>query len=44
VQGITVAIALWACARDPVLLALFVPLAIAARFYYKARFGIRYPG
>jgi chlorophyll synthase len=43
VQGITVAIALWACARDPVLLALFVPLAVAARFYYKARFGIRYP-
>lgn len=44
VQAITVLIALWACLRDPVLLALVVPLAVGARYYYRARFYIRYPG
>ncbi|MCI0453005.1 MAG: UbiA family prenyltransferase [Candidatus Latescibacteria bacterium] len=44
VQGITVVIALWACVRDPALLLLVVPLVVAARFYYRARFSIRYPG
>jgi 1,4-dihydroxy-2-naphthoate octaprenyltransferase len=44
VQAITALIALWACVRDPALLLLFVPLAVAARFYYRARFSIRYPG
>ncbi|HXV13513.1 MAG TPA: UbiA family prenyltransferase [Candidatus Krumholzibacteria bacterium] len=44
VQSITALIALWACVRDPALLLLFVPLAVAARFYYRARFSIRYPG
>ncbi len=43
VQTITAVIALWACARDPMLLALFAPLAIAARYYYRARFYVRYP-
>jgi 1,4-dihydroxy-2-naphthoate octaprenyltransferase len=44
VQSITALIALWACLRDPMLIALFVPLMVAARFYYRARFSIRYPG
>jgi 1,4-dihydroxy-2-naphthoate octaprenyltransferase len=44
VQAITALVALWACVRDPALLLLFVPLAVAARFYYRARFSIRYPG
>jgi chlorophyll/bacteriochlorophyll a synthase len=43
VQVITALIALWVCMRDPILLALIVPLAIAARYYYRARFYIRYP-
>ena len=43
VLAITTVVALWACMRDPVLLALFVPLALAARFYYRARFYLRYP-
>lgn len=44
VQVITAVIALWAGVRDPMLLLLFVPLVVAARFYYRARFSIRYPG
>ncbi|HEU4929505.1 MAG TPA: UbiA family prenyltransferase [Candidatus Krumholzibacteria bacterium] len=44
VQAITALIALWACVRDPMLLALIVPLIAAARYYYRARFFIRYPG
>ncbi len=44
VQAITVVVALWACLRDPVLLGLFAPLVVAARYYYRARFYIRYPG
>jgi chlorophyll synthase len=43
VQGITIVAALWACLRDPVLLALILPVFVAARFYYRARFYIRYP-
>ncbi len=44
VQGITLLIALWASLRDPMLLALIVPLIVAARYYYRARFYLRYPG
>ena len=44
VQAITALIALWLCMRDPMLLVVIVPLAIAARFYYRARFYVRYPG
>lgn len=44
VQSVSGVIALWAGLRDPMLLVLFVPLVIAARFYYRARFSIRYPG
>jgi 4-hydroxybenzoate polyprenyltransferase len=44
VQGVSAGIALWAGARDPMLLVLLVPLVVAARFYYRARFSIRYPG
>ncbi len=44
VQSTSALVALWAGLRDPVLLALFVPLVFAARAYYRARFHIRYPG
>jgi 4-hydroxybenzoate polyprenyltransferase len=44
VQGVTALVALWAVLRDPVLLFLLLPLAMAARVYYRARFGLRYPG
>jgi len=44
VQSISALVALWAGLRDPMLLALFVPLVFAARAYYRARFHIRYPG
>ena len=44
VQSIAALVALWAGIRDPILFALFVPLVVAARYYYRARFHIRYPG
>ncbi len=44
VQTITALFAVWACIRDPALLMVVVPLVVAARFYYRARFSIRYPG
>jgi len=44
VQAITALIALWVSMRDPMLLVMIVPLAIAARYYYRARFYVRYPG
>jgi 4-hydroxybenzoate polyprenyltransferase len=44
VQGVSAGIALWAGVRDPMLLVLLVPLVVAARFSYRARFSIRYPG
>ena len=44
VQIVTTLFAVWACFRDPMLIVLFVPLALAARAYYRARFLIKYPG
>lgn len=44
VQGVTALVALTAVLRDPLLLLLLLPLIIAARAYYRARFGLSYPG
>jgi chlorophyll synthase len=43
ILAITLLIALWAGARDPMLFVLFVPLVVVARYYYRARFYLRYP-
>lgn len=43
VQTVTVLVVVLAATRDPWLLALIVPVAVAARFYYKERFELRYP-
>lgn len=44
VQIATAVVAIGAAIRDPFLLVLFVPVLVAARFYYRARFGTSYPG
>jgi 4-hydroxybenzoate polyprenyltransferase len=44
VQLMTVLIAVVAVMRDPLLLLLLLPVIVAARAYYRARFGIVYPG
>jgi len=44
VQAATVVITIPAVVGWPVYLVLLVPIVIAARFYYRARFGISYPG
>ncbi len=44
VQGVVALVALLASVRDPALLLLLVPLVVAARAYYRARFHMRYPG
>jgi chlorophyll synthase len=44
VQLVTVVVTVPAAAAWPVYLVLLVPVILAARFYYTARFGITYPG
>lgn len=44
VQAVTTLVVLNAAWRDPWLLALVLPVVVAARYYYRARFGLRYPG
>ncbi len=44
VQLVTAAVALTALLQDPLLVVLLLPLVAAARFYYRARFGLSYPG
>lgn len=41
VTGIVAVAAVW---RDPIFILLLIPLVLAARVYYRARFGVRYPG
>ena len=44
VQGVTALVAVTALLRDPMMLLLLLPLIVAARAYYRARFGLSYPG
>ncbi|MDH4036022.1 MAG: UbiA family prenyltransferase [Candidatus Krumholzibacteria bacterium] len=44
VQWMTVIVALTAVLRDPLMLLLLLPVLVAARAYYRARFGLAYPG
>jgi 4-hydroxybenzoate polyprenyltransferase len=44
VQWVTVIVALTAVLRDPIMLLLVLPIVVAARAYYRARFGLAYPG
>jgi len=44
VQIVTALVAIFAAWRDPWFLALVIPVVIAARIYYRARFEISYPG
>jgi 4-hydroxybenzoate polyprenyltransferase len=44
VQVVTALVAVTAVLQDPLLLLLLLPLVIAARAYYRARFGLAYPG
>lgn len=44
VQASTLIVTIAAIATAPRFLAVLAPLVIAARFYYRARFGVTYPG
>jgi 4-hydroxybenzoate polyprenyltransferase len=44
VQAATVMVTIPAAISWPAYFALLVPIVVAARFYYRARFGINYPG
>jgi hypothetical protein len=44
VQLVTALVAMTAVLRDPMLLLLLLPILVAARAYYRARFGLSYPG
>jgi 4-hydroxybenzoate polyprenyltransferase len=44
VQLVTALVAVTAVLRDPMLLLLLLPILVAARTYYRARFGLSYPG
>jgi 1,4-dihydroxy-2-naphthoate octaprenyltransferase len=44
VQFATLVVAAAAAFVEPLYLVLLVPLALAARYYYRARFGLDYPG
>ncbi len=44
VQLVTALVALIAVVRDPLLLLLILPIVVGARAYYRARFGVAYPG
>ncbi|HEU4365912.1 MAG TPA: UbiA family prenyltransferase [Candidatus Krumholzibacteria bacterium] len=44
VQAVTALVAVTAVLRDPLMLLLLLPLLVAARAYYRARFGLSYPG
>jgi len=44
VQWVSAIVALTAVLRDPPLLLLLLPIIVAARAYYRARFGLAYPG
>ncbi len=44
VQVATSLVALAAIWRDPIFILLLVPMVMAARVYYRARFGLSYPG
>jgi 4-hydroxybenzoate polyprenyltransferase len=44
VQWVTAIVALTAVLRDPLMLLLLLPIVVAARAYYRARFGLAYPG
>ncbi|HEX5133088.1 MAG TPA: UbiA family prenyltransferase [Candidatus Krumholzibacteria bacterium] len=44
VQLVTLLVAAAAVLRDPLLLLLLLPVVAAARAYYRARFGLSYPG
>jgi chlorophyll synthase len=44
VQVATALVALAAILRDPILILLVIPMVVAARAYYRARFGVSYPG
>lgn len=44
VQSVTALVAVTAVLRDPLLLLLLLPVLVAARAYYRARFGLSYPG
>jgi 4-hydroxybenzoate polyprenyltransferase len=43
VRATTAMVAAMAAWKDPWLLALVVPIVVAARFYYRGRFELRYP-
>lgn len=44
VQGATTVVTVAAVITEPWFLAVLVPLIIAARLYYRSRFGVSYPG
>ncbi len=44
VQVVTGIVAVAAVLRDPIFILLLIPLVLAARLYYRARFGVPYPG
>lgn len=44
VQLVTALVAVTAVLRDPLLLLILLPLIVAARAYYRLRFGLTYPG
>lgn len=44
VQAATAVVTIVAAVAWPTYLALLVPIIVAARFYYRARFGLSYPG
>jgi 4-hydroxybenzoate polyprenyltransferase len=44
VQVVTVVVTITAAVAWPVYLALLVPIVVSARYYYRARFGLSYPG
>ena len=43
VRATTAMVAAMAAWKDPWLLALVLPIVVAARFYYRGRFELRYP-
>lgn len=44
VQFATLVVTVAAAAIEPRYLALILPIVVAARYYYRARFGVTYPG
>jgi len=44
VQYVTAVVAVAACVFKPMFAAVIVPLVVVSRLYYRARFGLNYPG